>query len=182
MKTNSTMTLEHVLNTLEIMVLLLVLFLAFAFQLIFKELPCSLCLLQRVGFYGILLGFLMNLRFGLRTSHYVIALLSAIFTSFVALRQVALHFIPGSGIYDIPLLGMHLYTWSFIIALVVIVLTVLMMSINRQHQYYARRKHMPWLGHVLFAAVVILLSMNVIAVLLECGWLQCPNHPTRLLF
>ena len=91
--------IDRWLNGIEACGIVLVLTMAFGFQYLFNELPCPLCLLQRIGFTIVALGFLLNIRFGLRPSHYAIALLGALFTAFVALRQVwMVGKIPNSGV------------------------------------------------------------------------------------
>lgn len=131
MKTNH--LIIKLANIFELLAIIVVLALALAFQFVLHELPCPLCMLQRVGFVGIALGFLLNLRFGFRPSHYSIALISALYTSFVALRQIVLHVIPGTGAYGDAVFGMHLYTWSFIIAMVIVVVTVFLLGVDRQY-------------------------------------------------
>jgi disulfide bond formation protein DsbB len=49
----------------------LVLAAAFAAQLLLHELPCPLCLLQRLQFTVLAIGPILNIRFGLRPSHFV---------------------------------------------------------------------------------------------------------------
>lgn len=172
--------LERFCNLAELSGVIVMLFMAFAIQIIFHELPCPLCLLQRVGFFGIALGFLLNLRYGLRPSHYSIIILSALFTSFVALRQIALHIVPGTGSYGDAFLGLHLYTWSFIITMIVIIMTTAMLGFDRQYNTddlpISRFKS---LTSFLFVLLLILVGINVITVLLECGLTLCPANPTQ---
>lgn len=172
---------ERILSVFEVGGVILMLFLAFGFQLILKELPCPLCLLQRVGFLGIAFGFLLNLRFGFRPSHYGIVLLSAIYTAFVALRQVALHAIPGSGYYGAPIFGLHLYTWCFLIAMAIIVCVTLALSVDQQYLKKTKRTSVRWRYwiHFLFLLVTLLIIANLISVLLECGFSACPDNPTQ---
>lgn len=172
-------TPERVFNIIGLLGIALMLLLTFVLQIVLHELPCPLCLLQRLGFLGVAFGFLLNLRFGLRPSHYAIVLLSALFTSFVALRQIALHVIPGSGTYGDAILHLHLYTWCFIIAMLVVIVTTLMMSVDRQYQKPHRHNiHSPYLTHILFAVVTLLIAANIISVILECGFKeQCPDNP-----
>lgn len=175
--------LERICNILEVVGIIFVLLAASIFQFFFHELPCPLCLLQRIGFFGIAFGFLLNLRFGLRPSHYSIVLLSAIFTSFTALRHIALHIVPGTGFYGSALFGFHLYTWSFIIAMIVIVITTLMSGVDRQYLVgQAFKMRYPWLVHSLFVVLIILLGINLLSVLMQCGFHECPDNPTRYLF
>lgn len=172
-----------ILNTLELIGVVLMLMMAFGFQLILYELPCPLCLLQRVGFIGIAFGFLMNLRFGLRPSHYAIVLLSALFTSFIALRQIALHVVPGTGTYGNALFGLHLYTWSFIVCTLIVIATTFVLSIDKQYlSAYKFKLRVPILVHILFAITVLIIIANVVSVLLECGFKACPDDPVHYLW
>lgn len=171
---------ERIGNGLELLGVMLVLFIASIMQFYLKELPCPLCLLQRVGFLGIAFGLLLNLRFGLRPSHYGIVLISALFTSFVALRQVALHVLPGSGFYGDAVLGLHLYTWCFIISMAIVIGTVCMLSIDRQYQLAHKVKlRYSKLTHSLFVITLTIIFLNVISVFLECGFKACPDNPTN---
>lgn len=181
------------LNAIEILGISLTLVMAFLLQFVQHELPCPLCLLQRIGFILVSFGFLLNLRFGFRPSHYAVSLLSALFTSFVALRQIALHVIPGTGSYGSPLFGFHLYTWSFIVSILIIIATTLILSIDRQYlgflnsqnqnnenninQISKKIRHAR-ITHSLFALVMIIILINVFSVLSICGLGDCPENPS----
>lgn len=182
MARNSVITkTERFFNMLELIGVVVMLFMAFAFEVFLHELPCPLCLLQRVGFLCVAFGFLLNLRFGLRPSHYSISLVSALFTSLIALRQIALHVVPGTAAYGEAYLGLHLYTWSFIISLIIVIVTTLMLGIDRQYQ---KVKIIPlrWYLHVLFGAVLLLIITNIFTVVMQCGFVECPDNPTSYLF
>jgi disulfide bond formation protein DsbB len=171
--------IERVFLTLQLSGIFLLLFLAFFFQIILHELPCPLCILQRIGFIATAVGFLMNLRFGLRPSHYAMALCSALFTSFVALRQIALHVIPGSGAYGSPFFGLHLYTWSFIVAMMIVIVTTVMMGIDSQYENTnsSNGNSRGWMMHIFFGIASLLIVANIISILLECGISECPDIP-----
>jgi disulfide bond formation protein DsbB len=162
---------------------IIMLFLTFVFQILFHELPCPLCLLQRLGFFGVALGFLLNLRYGLRPSHYSIVILSALFTGFVALRQIALHIVPGTGAYGDAFLGLHLYTWSFIISMTIIIMASFMLGIDRQYgTAVSPLTRFRLFTSLLFVATLIVVGMDIITVLLQCGIGVCPDNPTHYFF
>lgn len=170
--------IENILNILGLLAVSLVLFMALGLQFISSELPCPLCLLQRIGFFGIALGFLLNLRFGLRPSHYAVVLLSAVFTSAVALRQVALHVVPGTGAYGNPFLGMHLYSWCFVLAMIIVLVTTLMMGIDAQYfAPQAKSRQFRRTVNLLFLILTIALVANLLSVFLQCGLSACPDNP-----
>ena len=169
-------TSVSILNALETLGIQLILIFALMFQIFLQDLPCPLCLLQRIGFFGIAIGLLMNLRFGLHPSHYSISLLSALFTSFVALRHIALHVVPGTGVYGLPFLSLHLYTWSFIASMIILIFTSIILGIDRQYKNsMAIRMQSHWSTHALLALTIILLLVNIISLLIQCGFKECPS-------
>ncbi len=178
MKRSFVVNVEQLFNILGLVGIFSTLALALSFQLIFKELPCPLCLLQRFGFLGVALGFLLNLRFGLRPSHYATVQLSALFTGFVALRQVALHVIPGSEGYGDPLFGYHLYTWSFILSMVILIGSTLMMGVDAQYQRVENKPFKAsWLTFVLFVLLGLFVVSDLTTVFCQCGFGMCPANP-----
>lgn len=179
MSTTTIKLIGRTLNALELCGIIVVLLAAFVFQFAFGELPCPLCLLQRVGFVMMAFGFILNLRFGLRPSHYALVILSALYTAFVALRQIALHVLPGSGAYGSPFLGYHMYTWSFILSMVIIVFTTIMLSIDRQYFPVVGLKRNKIVSYILMLIVLGFIGMNIVSTLMECGIKQCPDNPTQ---
>ncbi len=175
--------IEWICNAFGVLAITVTLALAFIFQIVFHELPCPLCLLQRIGFFGVAFGFLLNLRFGLRPSHYAIVLLSALYIGFTSLRQIALHVFPGTGAYGDPVFGLHLYTWSFIISMVILVVTSVLLGIDQQYEksIFIRRRYGN-LTNILFGALVILLGLNIFSTTMECGISACPENPTHYLY
>lgn len=175
-------TLSKTLNVLELLVVLLILFAAVSFQVILSELPCPLCLLQRVGFLGVVFALLLNLKFGLRPSHYGLALFSALFTAVVALRQIALHAIPGTGSYGSSVMGLHMYTWSFVAAICMIVATAFILSFDRQYDFVPSNTRLKTvLTHLLFVIFLLMVMFNLVSTYLECGFKECPDNPLTYL-
>src|SRR5262249_8113042 len=86
-----TRSLAVTFNALGLFAIALVLLVAFAAQLLLHELPCPLCLLQRIQFALLAVGPILNIRFGLRPSHYAVSLLTAVAGAAFAARQILLH-------------------------------------------------------------------------------------------
>jgi disulfide bond formation protein DsbB len=171
------------LVSLEILAIITVLLVAFCLQFVLHELPCPLCLLQRVGLFAIVISLLMNCFYGFKPAHYGFALLFAVLTSFVALRQIGLHVAPGTGSYGLAVFGFHLYTWSFIISMVVVIYTAVVLSFNRQYQAQVTVcKYQKILAYVLLSIIGLLLLGNIVAAFLECGLLQCPDNPVQYIY
>lgn len=175
--------LMQIVNLLNALGIVLILLMAFVFQFVFKELPCPLCLLQRAGFLITAIGFLLNLRFGLRPSHYALSLLGALFTAFVALRQIALHVLPGSGGYGLSIFGLHMYTWSFIISMAIVLFNTMILGVDTQYQ--KQKRHIVVIKpimHAVFGLLLFLALTNCIAIVAECGLKECPDNPTAYLW
>src|SRR5689334_828707 len=102
------------LNALALYAIAAVLLAAFYFQFALAELPCPLCLLQRVAFTALAVGPVLTLRHGPRPAHYGLIILAALLGAAIASRQVLLHIMPGDAGYGSALLGYHFYTWAFI--------------------------------------------------------------------
>src|SRR5437870_11156804 len=128
-----TRSLAMTLNALGLYGIALVLLVAFAAQLLLHELPCPLCLLQRIQFAMLAVGPILNIRFGARPSHYAVSLLTAVAGAAFAARQMLLHVMPGDSGYGSALVGYHYYTWAFIGFAVAIVALAAMLQIGRAH-------------------------------------------------
>src|SRR5712691_4943124 len=160
------------LNALGLYAIALVLVAAFAAQLVLNELPCPLCLLQRIQFALLAIGPVLNVRYGPRPSHYAVSLLTAAAGAAFAMRQILLHIMPGDPGYGSALLGYHYYTWAFIGFAVAIVLIAAMLLFDGQFEDDGKPQPVT-LGALARAAVwlvIALAALNVIATLLECGF------------
>ena len=84
------------LNAVALYVISAVLLVAFYFQFELGELPCPLCLLQRVAFTALAVGPVLTLRHGPRPGHYSLIILAALLGAAIASRQMLLHIMPGA--------------------------------------------------------------------------------------
>jgi len=169
------------LNALGLLCLSGVLLYALWSQIWDNELPCPLCLLQRLGFVGVMAGLLLNLVFGPKPAHYGFAILAALFGMAGALRQTALHVIPGSGVYGPPLLGLHFYVWAFILFFIIIFVLAVIASFNGQYaktRAFISFNHQSMLGKFSLIATIGVVALNALSTFAECGPLVCPDNPT----
>lgn len=196
-----TRALAITLNALGLYAIALVLAAAFAAQLLLSELPCPLCLLQRIMFAMLAVGPILNIRFGPRPSHYALSLLAAVIGTVVSGRQILLHILPGDPGYGSELFGYHYYTWAFIAFAAAIVLIAVMMLFDgpfnqekKEGKYEGkdlrnegkdlgtdergRSSQPPALAQVAVGIVVGLTVLNVVSALLECGFAACADNPT----
>jgi disulfide bond formation protein DsbB len=166
------------LNALGLCAVALVLAAAFAAQLLLHELPCPLCLLQRLQFTALAIGPIMNIRWGPRPSHYALSLLAAAIGMAFSTRQVLLHIMPGDAGYGTALLGYHYYTLALIGFAAAIVLLAAMLLFDRQFEPDGATP--PAAGIFARAAVWLVIgltALNVISTLLECGFGACAENP-----
>lgn len=158
---------------------------AYFIQFALKEFPCPLCLLQRMCMLGVAFGLLLNLKYGFRSSHYGLSILSAVLGAGIATRQILLHICPKPGDhgYGSPVMGLHLYTWALIFFIASIIAIALLMQAPRQFDkndsYTA--PVIPGVIQKLAAAafwILFLLSLsNLIIGFLECGLGPCADDP-----
>ena len=149
---------------------------ALAIQFGQHEVPCPLCLLQRLGFLAIAAGGLLNLRYGVRPAHYGVTLLGALTVGTVSLRQIALHICSGAtgqctGYGGAPL-GWHLYSWAFLAAAAAILGIALLLMIPTP---YIRPAKASVLAIVVFAYVGVAVVVNIGAVGVQCGVGSCAD-------
>ena len=135
---------------------------------------CACCSAWR---WGVAYGLLLNLRFGPQPSGYAVMLLAALFGMGAAGRQVLLHITPGSGAYGALLLGLHLYTWSFILFALVILGTAVLLLVPKPASAVWTvplrvKQGLAW-------AAIGLTALNAITTFLQCGPLECPDNPVR---
>ncbi len=170
-------TTSRILNALALIAISAILAAAFYTQIVARELPCPLCILQRAGFVAVGLGLAMNLLIGPRPGHYALMILAALAGGAVSLRQMALHIVPGTGAYGDPVLGLHLYSWAALIFAAIILGAALMLFFEKQFKPAAEFGKR---GPLILAALAFFVLMtlgNGASTLLECGTGLCPDNP-----
>jgi disulfide bond formation protein DsbB len=174
-----TRTVAVTLNALGLYALALVLAAAFAAQLLLGELPCPLCLLQRLQFTLLAIGPILNVRYGPRPSHYALSLSAAIVGAAFSTRQILLHILPGDAGYGTALLGYHYYSLALIGFVAAIVLLAAILLFDRQ---FTADNIAPAVAPGAFATAAVwlvigLTALNVVSTLLECGFSACAENP-----
>ncbi len=168
-------------NVLFVLAVTGILLSAYGVQFGLAELPCPLCLLQRLAMLGVGAGAMLNVLYGPRPRFYGLALASALFGAIVAGRQVLLHIAPGDPGYGSPVLGMHLYTWSFVAFVGIMALTGLMLWCDGQFAGGCSPVRLP-LGRpatAVLALFMLVAGANVVTTMLLCGLGPCPDTPTH---
>ena len=67
---------------------------AYVYQFSYRELPCTLCQLQRLAMLAVAFGAAMNLVHGPDPRHYGLCLVAAVSGLIVSIRQTLLHINP----------------------------------------------------------------------------------------
>ncbi len=162
---------EKNLCSIEILIFSCVLLGALCIQYFHHETPCVLCFLQRIAMTGTAISLLFNVYLVPSRRLYGLAILFAIFGSFVALRQVALHVCPSFDTFGSPFLGLSLYTWSFIVFACSITYNSLILLF-----WGDEKTHVTPLNALGITAIVLLATAtlwNLVAAVQVCGWLAC---------
>ena len=169
------------LNSLGLLGLSGALGFALADQLINHDLPCPLCLLQRMAMFGVGIGLVLNIAVSHHPRHYGMMIVSAVLGMFIAMRQILLHIVPSTGAYGDPFLGLHFYTWAFILFVGVIAGASLMLLFVPR---WSNERHasIPALGALAIGVFFLLAVANVVGTTLECGAGACPDDPTSYEF
>src|SRR3990167_692890 len=109
--------IQRFLNLLFVYVLCCVLVASYVYQFTAQPHHCPLCLLQRLAIFGVTIGLLLNLRFGIKAEHYGLSLLGAILGRSISLRHIALHACPleSPPFEGTAVLGFNIYVWAFIV-------------------------------------------------------------------
>ncbi|WP_375608177.1 MULTISPECIES: disulfide bond formation protein B [unclassified Bartonella] len=167
------------MNTLGLIGLSVVLVVAFYYQLVKFELPCPLCLLQRVGLMLAGCGFLLNIHHKVKNTHYGMVILGCMVTSIIAARQVFLHITPDDLGYGSTFFGLHFYTWAFIISVLCIFAVSFVMILSELAHKFKEFSPFPILSKTASFLFVFLIAANLISTILECGGGQCADDPVR---
>lgn len=174
-------TFPRFLNTLGLVGVTFVLAFAFVWQFAYNELPCPLCLLQRVAFMLVGIGFLLNARFGSSPVHYGITILSAIGGAIASGRQTLLHIAPGDPGYGSPFLGLHFYTWALILFVIIIAYCAIMLMLDRTlNGTIITTPPNSTVRFIMWLFVLIIIG-NFVSTFLECGLGACPDNPIEYL-
>lgn len=173
---------SYLLNVLALAGICVALLAAFFFQLVLGEIPCPLCMLQRIGLILVGLGFAMNIRFGPSAVNYAVVILSAMAGAGVSLRQVLLHIAPGHTGFGSVVFGYHMYTWGFIAFMGSIIFSAVMLMIDRNQMGGGAHPMRTALGSVLIGLLLILALGNVASDVLTCGFAPCVGDPQGYIF
>ena len=180
----------RVLNFFGLLGMIGVLLGAYYMQFAYRELPCTLCLLQRLAMVAVAYGAAMNVVLGPDPRHYGVCIVSAVFGLAISIRQSLLHINPyfdkstslptleatANPGFGTPIFGYHMYAWGVLIFCTVILIVGIVQLFGGQ---FEKREHssdslrtMAMVGAALFFAIA---AVETVTVFLECGPGDCPN-------
>ncbi len=162
-------------NSLVILTIVGILLGAYGVQILKNEQPCPLCMLQRLGMMGVAASLLLNIQFGIHMTHYALCLLSSLIGGGIALRQIALHICPGFPTFGEPVLGLSLYTWSFIIFACCILAIALLLVLYDPEESRLEKDAKNVFTNSAFIALFLIILANVVTTFLQCGWGPCKD-------
>jgi disulfide bond formation protein DsbB len=161
---------------------------ALVLQYGFGELPCPLCLLERLAMFGVCFGIIQNFRNGFSYQNTGVSLLFATLLLVIAARQTLLDIYPRPGHEYIgsAVLGIHMPVWSVIIALCILTAYALKLTVLGDSKQLTESKgsELPVIGgiaNILGLYVVALCLVNTVSVLLQCGLNECHTFGYQLL-
>jgi disulfide bond formation protein DsbB len=153
---------------------------AMTLQYVKGELPCPLCLLQRVALFGVCFGIMQNFRSGFSHQNTGFSLLFAILLLIVSVRQSLLDIYPRPGHEYIgsAIFGIHMPVWSIIIALCLLIafaakLAVLGGDEHLQDHSVASFPVIDRVAKIISLYVIALCAINLVSAVLQCGFGQC---------
>lgn len=165
--------IQKKLNGLVVVIIAGVLLSAYGVEIIWREVPCPLCMLQRLCMIGAAIGCLLNLCFGIHMSHYGLTLLASLAGGTVALRQISLHVCPGFPEFGFPVLGLSLYTWSFVVFVCTGIAVAGLLFLYDPGKDSAESSSFSSFGKFVFGLLFTVTAANMITTFLNCGMGPC---------
>ncbi len=160
---------------------------AMAMQYIGGELPCPLCLLQRVALFGVSFGIILTFRLGDSGCNSGLSLLFAIILLVVSVRQSLLdiYLRPGHAYIGSAVFGIHMPVWCVLIALALLIAYAVKLALLDGRKARAiPLAEFPALARAAKAAgayVITLCAINLVSAFVQCGFDACHTTGYRLL-
>lgn len=147
------------------------------------EIPCPLCLLQRVAIFGVCFAILRNLRDGFSHRNMGIAMLFSVLLLVISVRQTLLDIYPrpGHAYIGSAVLGLHMPVWSTLIAAALLTGFALRLAVLGDREVAPHAPGLARIGRAVGLYVAALCAINLVSVVVQCGLGQCHTMGYRLL-
>jgi disulfide bond formation protein DsbB len=181
-------TLPAKLNDLFLLAMMLtiaaILTTAMILQYYGGEIPCPLCLLQRVAMFGVCFGIILHFRHGYSARNDGLSMLFALFLLIVSVRQTLLDIYPrpGHSYTGSAVLGLHMPVWSVVIAVAILAAYAIKFAVLGEP--LSDPEPSPGLNRIarlLSLYVIAICLINFGSVILQCGAGACHTSGYRLL-
>jgi disulfide bond formation protein DsbB len=178
-----------VLDRLVLLVMLLILAAiltaAMIVQYAFSDLPCPLCLLQRVAMLGCCFGLIQQLRAGGSERGTGISLVFALLLLVISVRQTLLDLFPRPDHSYIgrAIFGIHMEVWSVFVAVALLLGFAIRFALFGAPRAAPETEGsmMGRFARGLAIYVIFICAINFLSVVLQCGIGQCHTFGYRLL-
>jgi disulfide bond formation protein DsbB len=189
MNTATGARLPAVLNDLFLFAMMLtisaILTMAMVLQYYGGEIPCPLCLLQRVAMFGVCFGIILHFRHGYSARNDGFGMLFALLLLIISARQTLLDIYPrpGHSYIGSAILGLHMPVWSVVIAAAILTAFAIKFAVLGGDDLRDSQPS-PTLGRLarlLSLYVVAICLINFASVIVQCGAGACHTSGYRLL-
>src|ERR1700735_162169 len=178
-------TLDRLILCLMLLALVGVPTAAMGFQYLDGEIPCPLCLLERVAMFACCFGLIWQLEDGGSQRGAGIAMISAVLLLIISVRQTLLDIVPrpGHAYIGSAVFGLHMAVWSVLIAVALLIGFAVRLAVLGDPNWAAPAESstLARLSTGLGLYVAILCAINFISVLVQCGFGQCHTTGYALL-
>jgi disulfide bond formation protein DsbB len=180
--------LPATLNSLFLLAMMLtvaaILTVAMVLQYYGGEIPCPLCLLQRVAMFGVCFGIILHFRHGYSAQNTGVSMLFALLLLIISVRQTLLDIFPrpGHDYIGSAVLGLHMPVWSVVIAVAILVALAINLAVLGGEDL--RDPPSPTLSRIarlLGLYMVAIGLINFASVAVQCGVDACHTSGYRLL-
>ena len=189
MNATTSVRLPAALNDLFLFAMMLtmaaILTMAMVLQYEGGEIPCPLCLLQRVAMFGVCFGIILHFRHGSSARHDGFSMLFALLLLVISVRQTLLDIYPrpGHDYIGSAILGLHMPVWSIIIAAAILLAYAIKFAVlGGEHPRDPQPSSTPGrLARPLGLYVIAICLINLGSVILQCGAGACHTSAYKLL-
>jgi disulfide bond formation protein DsbB len=189
MNTTTNGRLPATLNDLFLFAMMLtiaaILTVAMVLQYYGGEIPCPLCLLQRVAMFGVCFGIMLHFRHGTSARNDGLSMLFALLLLIISVRQTLLDIYPrpGHSYIGSAILGLHMPVWSVVIATAILLAFAIKLAVlGDGHRHDPQPS--PALGRLarlLSLYVIMICLINFGSVFVQCGVDACHTSGYKLL-
>lgn len=180
---NNIIQLNYIFSIFVLAAIGFILTTAIYMELVHGENPCPLCLLQRVAYFGICFGVILNLRMGYSMRYEGLTLMVIILLLIMSTRQTLINIYPRAGHEYIgsAILGLHMPVWSIVFSILLLFayairFCILGFSDSLSDSHLEAYPKTSFLASILAWFIIALCGFNVLTTSLQCGFSTCHTY------